>query len=517
MKDGKKRRGRADLTRRGFLRGATAAGAGLVWAGRAATPVGTSGGQDLNLALIGGGSQGRVLLLDCLRLPGVRFRAICDIWDYHRRYASKILQAYNQEAEVYTDYRDMLASESDLDAVIIATPDWVHAEQTIACLEAGLHVYCEKEMSNSLDEAGRMVRAARETGKLLQIGHQRRSNPRYLHAEHMIYEEEMLGRITHARGQWHRARRQPRLWPKTEPLDPAKLKEYGYDTMERFRNWRWYRKFSGGPMADLGSHQIDIFNWWLRAAPRAVQAMGGTGYYPDWEWWDSVIALYEYDTPQGVVKASYDVLNTTSFGGYYEVFMGDQGTLQISEDAKVGHIFREAIAEKRTWEDEASKVEKMGRKALTLSIGKSWRWKLLFEVKWSTVFGDSKTPAVTPTLRSVCSKKGASLSEEAALKEKTPEGWVVQDGETRYLIKKEGGALKFHREVMAGPGEAIGGQQKKPPHTYHLENFFNAVRGEAELTCPAELAYETAVTVLRANEAVEAGKRLTFSPGDFQV
>ena len=74
----------------------------------------------------------------------------------------------------------MLSDEKDLDAVIIATPDFWHAEQTIACLKAGLHVYCEKEMSNTLEGARKMVQAAKQTGKLLQIGHQRRSNPRYI-------------------------------------------------------------------------------------------------------------------------------------------------------------------------------------------------------------------------------------------------------------------------------------------------------------------------------------------------
>ena len=75
----------------------------------------------------------------------------------------------------------MLDKEKQLDAVIIATPDFWHAQHTIDCLKAGKHVYCEKEMSNTLEGARSMVLAQRETGKLLQIGHQRRSNPRYLH------------------------------------------------------------------------------------------------------------------------------------------------------------------------------------------------------------------------------------------------------------------------------------------------------------------------------------------------
>jgi len=74
----------------------------------------------------------------------------------------------------------MLDKEQDLDAVIVATPDFWHSPHTVACLEAGLHVYCEKAMSNTLDGARKMVLAARKTKRLLQIGHQRRSNPKYL-------------------------------------------------------------------------------------------------------------------------------------------------------------------------------------------------------------------------------------------------------------------------------------------------------------------------------------------------
>ena len=100
----------------------------------------------------------------------------------------------------------MLAKEKGLDAVIIATPDFWHAEQTVNCLKAGLHVYCEKEMSNTLEGAKKMVAAAKETGKLLQIGHQRRSNPMYIYChDKLLKEAKLLNRITTINGQWNRA------------------------------------------------------------------------------------------------------------------------------------------------------------------------------------------------------------------------------------------------------------------------------------------------------------------------
>jgi predicted dehydrogenase len=218
--------------------------------------------DDLNLAVIGAGEQGRILIDSCLHIPGIRFKAVCDIWEYSQRYSSRYLKKYGHEVNVYEDYRELLAKENDLDAAIVATPDWMHATHANACLEAGLHVYCEKEMSNSLSRARSMVQTARKTGKLLQIGHQRRSNPRYLHAiDTLIREKRILGRVSHAYAQWNRAKADMRGWNKLYAIPPDQLAQYGYTSMTAFRNWRWYKRYAGGPVVDLGSHQIDLFSW----------------------------------------------------------------------------------------------------------------------------------------------------------------------------------------------------------------------------------------------------------------
>ena len=169
----------------------------------------------------------------------------------------------------------------DLDAVIIATPDFCHAEQTVACLKAGLPVYCEKEMSNTLEGAKQMVLAAKETGKLLQIGHQRRSNPQIysLQGKALWMKRKLLGRITTINGQWNRAVQIDLGVPPKYAIDQAVLEKYGFKSMKQFRNWRWYKGLGGGPVVDLGSHQIDVYNWFLGANPKAVVASGGTDYY----------------------------------------------------------------------------------------------------------------------------------------------------------------------------------------------------------------------------------------------
>lgn len=439
------------ISRRQFVQTATAAGAGLMigspaaWAQEAAER--GRHADELALAAIGLGSQGGNLVKKCLKIPGIRFVAVCDIWPYWLSAFEKLLKHYKQTVNTYQDYRELLAKEKNIDAVIIATPDWVHAEQAMACLKAGKQVYCEKEMSNTIEGAGSMVKAARETGKLLQIGHQRRSNPRYWHAMKLIEKDKILGRITHCSGQWNRAKLLKRKWPKKHELDSETLRRYGYATMNQQRNWRWFKKYSGGPMADLGSHQIDVFSWVLKANPKSVMASGGTDYYEKSEWYDNVMAIYEYAAAAGPVRASYQVLNTTSHGGFFETFMGDEGSLIISEDPRKGGFYREVHAKRREWEDESETREVDGREMFELKIGET--------------------------------------------------------------LAPDGGKDAEGQRLLA--------ESKKPVHQLHLENFFNAVRTGTPLSCPAEVGYETAVSVLRTNDAVEAGRRLSFKPGEFAV
>ncbi|MEI9972592.1 MAG: Gfo/Idh/MocA family oxidoreductase [Ignavibacteriota bacterium] len=113
--------------------------------------------------------------------------------------------------------------------------------------------------------------------------------------------------------------------------------------MQQFLNWRWYRGLGGGPIVDLGSHQIDIFNWYLNARPSGVTASGGTDYFnkATHQWYDTVMAIYDYQTPLGAARAFYQTITTNGFGGYFEVFMGDQGALEISESAGRGSIYRD--------------------------------------------------------------------------------------------------------------------------------------------------------------------------------
>jgi predicted dehydrogenase len=466
----------SSLTRRSFLSTSAKLGAVIAAApyiSRGAEVGAARNADTVNIALIGCGAEGKVLTTAALPIPGVRFKAVCDIWPYALTPASRLLQKYKHDAKPFEDYKEMLASVPDLDAVIIATPDFMHAEHTNACLKAGKHVYCEKLMSNTVEGARSMARTARETKKLLQIGHQRRSNPRYLHArDKVVREAHLLGRITNVSGQWHRAVTEDFGVPHGQEIPESKLHKYGYENMHEFRNWRWFKKYAGGPISDLGAHQIDVYNWMLGANPRAIIASGGVDYYKTHEWYDNAIAIYEFPTKEGIVRATYEVLTTTSAGGgYHEYFMGDEGSLKISENPKFTKLYREARAPE--WDQfVTSKI---------ISRPESGEGALTGLKPWDKPRQRLAMPAKVPT-------GGAG-----------------------------GAATVDVRETAQLSAWDMPVTLDKAIHTPHLENFFDAVRKGTPLNCPGESAFATAVTVLKVNQAIAAKKELTFAPEDFVV
>ncbi len=292
---------------------------------------------------IGTGAQGQMLLGKCLRVPGVRFAGICDIYEPH---LNKALQVCGGTAKGYKDYREMLDDKS-IQAVLIATPLYLHAPMAIAALEAGKHVFCEKTMARRPEQAKAMARAVDRTRKWLQIGHQRRASELYQHAYDMVAKKKVLGTVTQIRARWHRNG----SWRRNVPP------EY-----ERLLNWRLYEEYSGGLMAELGSHQIHLVNWFTDSNPIAVTGFGGIDYWKDGrEVFDNVSVVYEY--PNGL-KVVYTSITTNQFDGYGEHFMGDKGTLEITVDK--GLLFKEPAAEAPAWASLAHKEQVGGKEAIVL-------------------------------------------------------------------------------------------------------------------------------------------------------
>jgi predicted dehydrogenase len=442
------------MNRRRFLHSTAVAGAGLALSSSVLGAASDDNPGDINVALLGAGAQGEVLLNACLKMgtdSGIRFRAVCDVWeDLNLKRSVKLLGRYGHEVNGYADYRAMLDEEKQLDAVVIATPDFCHAEQAVACLKAGRHVYCEAPMSNTAEGARQIVQAARDRGKLLQIGQQRRSNRRYQHCQAKLLQTAgLLGRLTAVNGQWHHPARSDRGWSRRRALDEATLARHGYASMHQFKNWMWYPGLGAGPVVDFGVHQIDVINWFLGTPPKTITARGGTHYY-DQEthaWYDTVMAILEYETTEGVVCASYETLCTNGYGGHVEIFMGDQGTLELSESAGRGGVYRDPEAP--DWNN----------------------WVRL----------------------EFLNKPGAEAKPQAT-------SASIDVAETKPPAKYE---IPVALEV--------------PYHQPHLANFFQAVRGQEELNCPAEIAYPGTITALKINEAVASKQTLELTPETFRI
>ncbi|MBN1805264.1 MAG: Gfo/Idh/MocA family oxidoreductase [Sedimentisphaerales bacterium] len=438
------------INRRDFIGITATAGAGLM-VSKAIPAQSKNSSDELNIALIGAGTQGETLMTTCLKMSkdsGIRFRAVCDIWqDLTLERILRLLQRYGHQAKGYVDYRRMLEEEKDLDAVIIATPDFCHAEQTVACLRAGLNVYCEAPMSNTLEGARQMVKTAKQTGKILQIGYQRRSDPRYIHCQDkLINSSKLLGRITAVNAQWNQSARPDRGWSKRRQLDSATLAEYGYKSMHRFKNWMWYRDLGAGNAVDFGVHQIDVINWFLGANPKHITARGDTYFYDkkNHEWHDVARIIFDYETGQGPVSVCCQTVLTNGYGGNFEAFMGDMGTLELSQSPGRNAVYRDPDAP--DWD------------------------------KWVRL----------------------GFLHSSGMKEQKKDDSVIDVGQTRPPVKYT------IPVVMEDP-------YCKP----HLRNFFDAVRGKANLNCSAETACPATAAALKINEALAAGRTLAFVPEDF--
>jgi predicted dehydrogenase len=380
------------------------------------------------------------------------------------------LHSYYSDINGYGDIGDLLDKEKDLDAIFVATPDHWHARHTIAGLKAGKHVYCEKMMARTADEGRQMVLTARETGKLLQIGHQRRSNPNYRFAYNILLNKyKFLGRITNANAQWNRGVRQSQDISLSRGLarliTKDILKRSEIDNPHEFRNWRWFKKYSNGPISDLGAHQIDIFNW-IFGRPKSVIAAGGNDYYSTArtatgepykprEWYDNVMCIFDYENIPGlpageVARAYYQVLTTTSSGGgYFENFVGDRGSLKISETAANIKAF----------------AEEDGKPYFDFLVSQG-------------ALSRSTTPAAAAPSDGIADARASA----------PPEGF----------------------DLTSRLGQ-------KYIHQFHIENFFRAIRGEAKLNCDGEHAFQSEAPIFRINEAVEAQKRLFYTDDDFAL
>ncbi len=266
----------ARLSRRSFFLSTAAAGAGAALAGCTSPrpkPRRISANEKLNLGAIGVAGRGGE---DLRAVSSQNIVALCDV-DSLRLGAAATL---HPGAATYADFRRLL-DRTDLDGIVVGTPDHVHAVIAVAALKSGRHVYCEKPLARTISEARRMAEVARRSGLVTQMGNQIHSGGNYRRVVELL-QSGAIGDITEAHhwvdGTWD-VRKRPEPDPVPEHLDwelwlgPVPFRDYS-DQYVPF-NWRRWWAFGGGTLADFCCHHIDLAVWALQLGlPTRVEAEG---------------------------------------------------------------------------------------------------------------------------------------------------------------------------------------------------------------------------------------------------
>ena len=300
-----------------------------------------SAGSKVQLGWVGLGNRGGRHIRTMMKVAGEdsTIKAICDTFSPRlAKTKDDVISDQGTAPETYNDYYKMLA-DPEIDAVVIMTPEHLHRDMAIAALEAGKHVYCEKPLSHTIEEGFEILEAVEKSGKLFQVGTQRRSSKLYAKAKE-IYESGVLGKVVYARAFWYRnSPLTSPAWRYTIPdesdpsntdyekfIGPARATSFN---KQRYFQWRLYWDYSGGISTDLLVHQTDALHMITgRHYCDSVMCNGGIHYWTqdDREVPDTVTAAFEYDDHFHI---NYSAAFSTSHYGYGEQLCGSEGTMEI--------------------------------------------------------------------------------------------------------------------------------------------------------------------------------------------
>ncbi len=268
--------------------------------------------EKFNVGIIGFGDRGSGLYHTISRFPDLfEVVAICDELDFRLDSAKKA--SSGKAIAFYTDYRKLL-EDKQVQVVVVATPLYLHHSHATACLEAGKHLFLEKTMTFQVDQALDLVSyASRFPDLVVQIGHQYRYSPLYFSVKEMI-EKGYLGKVTQIEARWDRNGN----WRREVP-DPS---------LEKKINWRMYKEYSGGLVAELLSHQLDFVHWAFNTQPTTLYSTGGIDFYKDGrETFDNVQLTVRYDG-LGMV-GNFGATCANQHDGYSFRIKGSKGTVSL--------------------------------------------------------------------------------------------------------------------------------------------------------------------------------------------
>ena len=325
----------SNLNRRDFLKTAAIAAGPAVMLAR-----GAGANERVNIGWIGVGIRGYAACnwLHSAAADDVRITAICDTHQpYLTRYKERQKAVWGHVPATYGDYNNLLA-DKNVDAVFIMSPEHLHHEMAIAALRAGKHVYVEKPLAHTIEEGADIVRAAKQSSKVVQVGSQNRSSSIYKKAKELV-QQGMIGEVHFAHARWDRnSLPNDPAWRYAIPADanpqntdwerflgPAPKRPW---SPERYFQWRLYWDYSGGIPTDLFVHLIDIVHFMCnKQVPKSCVASGGIyRWKDDREVADTLSAVYEYPGDFQLNCSAYFGNERFGFG---EQLCGTEGTIEV--------------------------------------------------------------------------------------------------------------------------------------------------------------------------------------------
>lgn len=329
--------------RRTFIRNSLAAGTGISLAGSLPGIVNANNkavapSDQINVALFGCRNMGFGDLQNHLNIPGVKCLGLCDIdQKVLEEKAAEIRKSHNQSPKLYGDYRKLLENK-DIHAVIIGTPDHWHCLPMVNACEAGLDVYVEKPMANSIEECNLMVKAAKRYNRIVQVGQQQRSGSHWNTINQMI-KSGKIGTLRKVNiwGNFNYGIGMPLVADTAVPkgvdfemwLGPAPKRPFN---PTRFHgSWRMFWDYGGGLVTDWGVHLIDMALWAkdVKTPPRKIMASGANLSFKDHnhETFDTMSVIFEMDDYQITWQHTAGIQNGPWDKMYGIEFVGDLGTI----------------------------------------------------------------------------------------------------------------------------------------------------------------------------------------------
>jgi predicted dehydrogenase len=338
------------ITRRKFIKSVSAAAAGAALTLPALSYRRIQGANDrIRVGIVGFSDRARNTLIPGFQnyAAGLNFEivAVSDIWNRRREEGVEFLQKLTGRKIVGMRNNEELYESGMVDAVIISTADFQHALHCIQAVEAGNDSYVEKPFANTMKDARAALKAVEASGKIVQIGTQRRSARNYIQANNFIRSGRFGDIVTvemtwnvNQPGRWRRPRLVEALrkedvdWKRYlmnrpyEPWNPRKYIEY-----------RLFWPYSSGIPGQWMVHQIDTVHWFTDLPrPRSVVVNGGLYLWKDGRKnWDTLTAVFDYGSLKNKSKGFqvvYSSRQTNSAGSVKELYFSNGGMLNLASN-----------------------------------------------------------------------------------------------------------------------------------------------------------------------------------------